>query len=187
MVADDGPARPRMRHAYRCAMAGRGQRRVRAWLAPAVVAAAALLTGAMHLAQQGTLSVQQCVSGAGLGRFGLGLALLRVDEACPDGTLAVGGGQRQVIGVVVVVAMPVLVAHLAGATLGLGALARLRRLHRLLRAIVAGLGARVRRPAAPPPLPAQVRVAVDIPVDPPTSRAVLGVPWWRGPPQVQFA
>src|SRR5665647_1655124 len=98
-----------MRLAYRCAMAGRGQRRVLAWLAPALVASVALLTGAMHLAQQGTLTVQQCVSGAGLGRVGLGLALLRVDEACPD-------GQRQVIGVVVVVAMPVLVAHLAGAT-----------------------------------------------------------------------
>lgn len=184
MVADDGPTRHRMRLAYRCAMAGRGQRRVWAWLAPALVAAAALLTGAMRLAEQGTLTVQQCVSGAGPGRFGLGLALLRVDEACPDGTLAVGGGQRQVIGVVVVVAMPVLVAHLAGATLGLGALARL---HRLLRAVVAVLGAMVRRHVAPPPLPAEVRAAVDVPVDPPTSRAVLGVPWWRGPPQVQFA
>ena len=183
-MADDGAARHRMRRAYRCAMVGRGQRRVLAWLAPALVAAVALLTGAIHLAQQGTLTVQQCVSGAGLGRIGLGLALLRVDEACPDGTLAVGGGQRQVIGVVVVVAMPVLVAQLAGATLGLGALARL---HRLLRAVVVGLGTRVRRPAAPPPLAAQVRVAVDIPVDLPTSRAVLGVPWWRGPPQVQFA
>src|SRR5665647_509350 len=186
VVADDGPARHRMRLAYRCAMAGRGQRRVWAWLAPAVVAAAALLSGAMGLAEQGTLTVQQCVSGAGLGRFGLGLALLRVDEACPDGTLAVGGGQRQVIGVVVVVAMPVLDANLAGATHGLAALARLHRLLRLLRAVVAGLGARSRRPAAPPPLPAQVRVAVDAPVDPPTSRAVLGVPWWRGPPPVSY-
>lgn len=183
-MADDGPAGHRMTRAYRCAMADRGQRRVWAWLAPAVAAAAALLAGAVHLAQQGTLTVQQCVSGAGLGRFGLGLALLRVDEACPDGTLAVGGGQRQVIGVVVVVAMPVLAAHLAGATLGLGALARL---HRLLRAVVAVLGAMVRRPVAPPPLPAEARAAVDVPVDPPTSRAVVGVPWWRGPPQVLFA
>jgi hypothetical protein len=110
--------------------------------------------------------------------------MLRVDEACPYGTLAIGGDRQQVLGVVVVVALPVLLGNLAGAALGIGVLARLRG---ILSALLALLGALRRRPSSPAPLPAVVRVRVDVPEDRPASRAVVGVPWWRGPPQVSFA
>lgn len=161
----------------------RRRQQVMAWLVPllAVVASAG---GALHLVERGTLTVQQCVPGSGLGRVGLGLAMLRVDEACPHGTLAVGGDQRQVFGIVVVVALPVLLANLAGATLGIGVLSRLQGALRGLLALLVSLR---RRPPSPAPLPAVGRVRVDVPVDRPASSAVVGVPWWRGPPQVSFA
>jgi len=147
-------------------------------------AALATVTVAALLVGRGALTVTQCVSGAGLGRLGLGLALLRVDEACPSGTLAVGGDQHQVMGVVVVVALPVLTANLLGATLGIGVL---RRLGGMVRVLVAALGAlrlRLPRPVSLPPAATQ---QVEIPVEVPTTRAVVGVPWWRGPPQVGCA
>jgi hypothetical protein len=154
-----------------------------AWLLPllAVVASAG---GALHLVERGALTVQQCVPGSGLGRVGLGLAMLRVDEACPHGTLAIGGDHRQVLGVVVVVALPVLLGNVAGAALGIGVLARLRG---ILSALLALLGALRRRPPVPALLPAVAAVQVDVPADRPASRVVVGVPWWRGPPQVSFA
>ena len=159
----------------------RRRQRVMAWLVP-LLAVAASAWGALHLVERGALTVQQCVPGSGLGRVGLGLAVLRVDEACPDGTLAMD--HRQAIGVVVVVALPALLANLAGATLGIGALSRLQG---ALRGLLALLGALRRRPPVPALQPAVARVRVDVPVDRPASRAVVGVPWWRGPPQVSFA
>lgn len=184
MVADDRTACDRLSAAYRCRMTGRGRRGVLAWLAPALVVAVAGIAGALHLAGRGALSVQQCVPGTGVGRLGLGLALLRVDEVCPRGTLAVGGDQRQVIGVVVVVALPVLAAHLAGATLGVGLLARL---HGLLRVLVAALGSLGLHLPTGAPLVSAVREQVDVAVEAPTSRVVVGVPQRRGPPRVSFA
>jgi hypothetical protein len=154
-----------------------------AWLLP-LLAVVASVGGALHLVERGALTVQQCVPGSGLGRVGLGLAMLRVDEACPYGTLAIGGDRQQVLGVVVVVALPVLLGNLAGAALGIGVLARLRG---ILSALLTLLGALRRRPSSPAPLPAVVRVRVDVPEDRPASRAVVGVPWWRGPPRVSFA
>lgn len=158
-------------------------RRVMTWLLPLLAVATATAGGALHLVERGALTVQQCVPGSGLGRVGLGLAVLRVDPACPDGTLAIGGDSR-VIGVVVIVALPVLLANLAGATLGVGVLARL---HGVLRALLGLVGALRRRLPVPASLPGVVQVRVDVPVERPSSRAVVGVPWWRGPPQLSFA
>ena len=46
--------------------------------------------------------------------MGLRLALLRSDLTCPSGTYAIGGDTGQVVGLVVVVALPLLLAHLVG-------------------------------------------------------------------------
>jgi hypothetical protein len=162
----------------------RGATRVIArWLAPVAVVALALAGAAVQLADRASISVLQCVPGTGLARFGVTLALLRQDDACPHGSLALGGDQRQVLGVVIMVALPVLVAHLMGAVVGIGVLARL---HRVLRAAFALLVPVLRVPATVP-TPEPFVLAVDVPVDPPTSRVVVGVPQRRGPPQVRFA
>ena len=104
------------------------------WLAAAPVAVLAALVlglGAV-LARNGAILVQQCVPAEGTaGWWGLRLAVLRTDTACPVGELALGGDGRQVMAVVVMVALPVLLGELAGLALTLGLMARL---HRLLRA-----------------------------------------------------
>lgn len=156
---------------------------MRLWLAVATVVAATVLSSVAYLVQQGAVTVHECVAGGDLGGFGLALALLRTDPSCPDGLLAVGGEPRHVIGVVVLVAIPVLFAHLVAAMAGVGVVTRL---HRMLRGLVALLRTVCRIPATPP-LRGVVRVVVDVAVETSMSRAVVGVPWWRGPPQVQFA
>lgn len=165
-----------------CAMS-RASARTGGLLLPLLVLLASLGTGAGLLARQGALLVHQCVSAGGFGRFGLSLALLRVDAACPNGTYGVGDGQR-VIGVVVAVALPVLLAHLAAASLGVGLTAHL---HRALRALVATL-VRVRRPLAEPvALPVVPALPAEAPVRRPRTADVAGGPWRRGPPEVRFA
>lgn len=90
------------------------------------------------LARNGSILVQQCVPAEGTaGWLGLRLALLRVDAVCPTGELAVGGEGRQVLSVVIMVAVPLLLGHLVGLALSLGLLARLGGLLRALGAIVA--------------------------------------------------
>ena len=96
-----------------------------------LVAASAVLTvlaaGVVALSRFGTVLVHQCVAAEGAaGALGLRLALLRQEAACPSGSLAVGGDSRQVIGVLVMVALPVLVAHLVAGAAALGLLARVR-------------------------------------------------------------
>lgn len=98
--------------------------------APALVAAVLTLVvaaaaGLGALGRHGALLVQQCVSDGTAGAIGLRLALVRGDSSCPGG-LALGGDGRQVIGVVVLVAVPVLLAHVVGALAGAGLLARAR-------------------------------------------------------------
>jgi len=153
------------------------------WLAPAAVVVVGLAGVAAQLTDRASVSVQQCVPGTGLARFGVTLALLHPDDACPNGALALGGDQRQVLGVVVMVALPVLLAHVMGAAVGIGALARL---HGLLRAALALLVPALRVPAAVPTWEPLV-LAVDVPVDRPASREVVGVLRRRGPPQPRFA
>ncbi len=151
---------------------------------PAALAVLALLgAGATVLLQQGALMVHECISAGALGRFGVSLTLLRDTAACPAGTYGVGEGQR-VIGVVVAIALPVLLAHLLGVGLGVGLASRLGRLVRSAVDVVRGLRP---RPAEPVALPVAVAVAVDVPVVAPRARAVPGGPWWRGPPAVGIA
>ncbi|WP_035063180.1 hypothetical protein, partial [Cellulomonas bogoriensis] len=100
------------------------------WL---VLAAAIAVVGALGvaLARSGAVLLHQCVSGEGLvGTLGVRLALLHADSACPTGTLALGVDGRQVAGIVVIVALPVLLAHVGALALGLGALGRLGALAR---------------------------------------------------------
>lgn len=151
---------------------------------PAALAVLALLgAGATVLLQQGALLVHECVTAGALGRFGVSLALLRESAACPAGSYGIGEGQR-VIGVVVAIALPVLLAHLVGAGLGVGLAARLNRLVRAAVDVVRGLRP---RPAEPVAVPVARVVPVDVPVVTPRARAVPGGPWWRGPPAAGIA
>jgi hypothetical protein len=141
----------------------------------------ALATGGLAaLVRLGSLAVHQCTADGAAGAIGLRLALLRHDPMCPSGTLAVGGDRQHVIGVLVLVALPVLLAHLAGAAAAVGVLARIRSGLRAVARVLAGLVARpepttavVRREAGPVPA-----LALAAPLDGPP----VGMPLRRGPP-----
>ena len=152
-------------------------------LAP-LVALLAVTSGVVALGRTGSLLVHHCVPGDGVdGWLGLRLALLRADSACPTESLAVGGDGRHVLGVAVVVALPVLLGHLAGVGLGLGALGALRALGRAALGAVALLGGLLGRlPGAVVPLVR--RVARTVPASGSTRGGAVaaGVPWRRGPP-----
>lgn len=99
------------------------------WAALAAVASAAVAVVAL-LGEHAAVLVHRCVAVDGLGAWlGVRLALLRAGE-CPEGSLAIGGDGQQLLTLVVGAAVPVLLAHLLGAALGLGLAARLRRLVR---------------------------------------------------------
>lgn len=154
--------------------------RVRSATAPAVFGALAVLgAGVAVLSRSSSVLVHQCVADGTAGAIGLRLALLRHDPACPS-ELAVGGDTRQVIGVVVLVAAPVLALHLAGLLAGLGLLARANAGLRAVAAVLAGLVARPEAAQVPGPsgaLPAPVAV-----LGGPRTAALLGAPLRRGPP-----
>jgi len=140
-----------------------------------LVAAALLVLG-----QRGALLVHQCVSDGGAGWLGLRLALLRREAGCPDGTLAVGPDTRQAIAVVVMVAVPVLLAHLLAAAAGLGVARHVGQVVRIALRLL-------RRPFRARPLP--VALVVRLLRRPAASRAVrapgpvdVAVPLRRGPP-----
>lgn len=181
-----GPSRSEIgAAAYRVRMASPRQRRPGLLLAPVAVALATLVAGAALLSRQGALTVQQCVPGDGAaGWLGLRLALLRADVVCPTGTLAVGGDSRQVMGVVVLVALPALLAHVAGVVLGLGLLARVRTLVRAAAAVLAAVLPRLPR--------GRVQVVRRAPAllvstwSRVAGRLGLEVPWRRGPPELLF-
>jgi hypothetical protein len=137
-----------------------------------------------QLGRLGGLVVHQCVADGGFGWLGLRLALLRADAICPNGSLAVGGDQRQVLAVVIGVAGPVLLGHLVAACVGVGGLAHLRRLARGVLAVLTGV-----RTSLPDDvlLPAGASVALGARYLRPTTRNAPLVPWWRGPPALQFA
>lgn len=157
--------------------------RAEGWLAPALTAVVALASGVGLVAQQATVLVHQCVSAGTVGRIGLTLALLRTDAACPAGTVGVDDGRR-VVGVVVAVALPVLLAHVAAALVGVGAVAWL---HRALRGVLAAVRV-LPRGAAEPALPVVApRLPVEVPVHLPGARLLAGARWRRGPPQVGLA
>lgn len=156
-------------------------RTVPAPLVAASAVLAVLAAGVVALSRFGTVLVHQCVAAEGtVGALGLRLALLRQDAACPSGSLAVGGDSRQVIGVLVLVALPVLVAHLVAAAAALGLLARVRSGVRTAVRALTGLVLRpepVRPVPARPSRPVLARLVV-VPADGPT----LGSPLRRGPP-----
>jgi hypothetical protein len=153
-----------------------------------VLAALCVLSGGLGLlARHGAVTVQQCVAGDGAaGWLGLRLALLRADAACPSGTLAVGGSGGRVMGVVVLVTLPVLVAHLAGLGVGLGALGRLRRALEAARSVLAWVVPHL--PASVVPVPSGDDVPPSV-----AARTVvvlqhtLEAPWRRGPPALRIA
>lgn len=152
----------------------------RPWLllAPALAGVGA---AAWLLAHLGGLLVHRCVDVGAAGWVGLRLALLRSDLTCPSGTLAVGGETGQVVGVVVMVALPLLLAHVLGASIGVGAFAQVRRAVTTALAVVVRRVRRVLAPAAP-----VVGRAVTRPVGTPTwsvvTAAVVGTVRRRGPP-----
>lgn len=162
-------------------MVGRGQRAVATWLAPVVTAVVATVALLAQLGDRAAVTVQQCVSGGGFAHLGVGLALLHSDPTCPDGA-ALGPDRGQVVGIVVMIALPVLVAHLVGLAAGVGLTARL---HRLMRAVLAMIVPSLR---AAGPLPsAPVARPVEAAVPALTTAEVVGGPLRRGPPRVRFA
>ncbi|WP_225755142.1 hypothetical protein [Actinotalea sp. Marseille-Q4924] len=131
----------------------RGTAGVRRAPARLVVAWLALLAGVATLAAQAPVLVHRCLPADGLtGALGIRLALLRPDVDCPSGTLAVGAEPGQAMGLLVLVTVPVVVAHalslLAAACVVAGA-------GLLLRAVGALSGAVV------PTVPGVPRVVVD--------------------------
>lgn len=160
--------------------------RVLSWrlLVPAVAAlCAAGITS--QLTRLGGLVVHQCVPDAGFGWLGMRLALLRVDTVCPNGSLAVGGDQRQVLEVVIAVAVPALVGHLVVGCLGIGVVARLRRLVGVAMEVLAGVRATLPDDVVVR-VPSGVRVAIASLYRPPVVHDAPLVPWWRGPPAPQL-
>lgn len=131
------------------------------------------------------LVVHQCVPDAGLGWLGMRLALLRVDAVCPNGSLAVGGDQGQVLAVVFAVALPALVGHLLVGCLGIGLIAHLRRLVAVAIEVLAGVRANLPDDVVVR-IPSGVRVAIAALYRPPVVRDAPLVPWWRGPPAPQL-
>jgi hypothetical protein len=114
---------------------------VRRLPARVLVAWVALAAGVVTLAAHAPVLVHRCLPSDGLtGSLGVRLALLRPDADCPSGTLALGGEPGQVMGLLVLVAVPVVVAHVlallatacvvAGAGLLVRAVGRLGRLVR---------------------------------------------------------
>ena len=149
-------------------------------------ALAALLTLALVVRQHAAVIIHQCLPGDGAaGWLGVRLALLRADAACPEGALALGADGRDVVGVTVMVALPVLLVHLAGAGLGLGLLRRFALAVRDAVDVMARSWLRVptRTAAVPSAWPTLVASAPHLP-----PRDVVGrAPWRRGPPAPVFA
>ncbi len=163
-------------------MLGGGQRAVATWLAPVALVVVTTVALLAQLGERASVSVQQCVTGGGFARLGVGIALLHTDSTCPDG-VAMGPANQQVIGIVVMIALPVLLAHLVGLAAGVGIAARL---HRMVRAVLAMILPSL-RVAAPLPSTPQPARPVEAVLRRPTTAAVVGGPLRRGPPRVRFA
>ena len=154
-------------------------------LATLGVPATLLVAGVLTLVRHGTVLVHQCVPvNAVNGWLGIQFALLRPDSECPSGALALGGDARQAVGVMVVVALPVLTAHLVGAGGLLG-------LAGVLRHVIAVAVALLRHIAPTLPVPREVMVSwraepVASAHHAPLDRLVASCLWRRGPP-VSFA
>lgn len=136
-----------------------------------------------ELSQRGLALTSGCLSDRlGLGWWGTHLAMVRTSADCPEGTFALGAEPGVAAAVVVSVAIPALLAHVAAAVLSAGALGAVRGALLAVGRLVARVALRLPRPA---PLP-------DAVTRPATLRAVLDhvghplrlalVPVRRGPP-----
>ncbi|MGW6130059.1 hypothetical protein ACWFNE_08550 [Cellulomonas sp. NPDC055163] len=149
-----------------------------------VLTAAGLLAVALGvLVLQGRLLLHPCVSADGpLGQLGVRLALLSSANDCPEGTLAVSDAATHGAILVLSVAAPVLVAHVAAAAFGAGLTALVVRAAssagELLRVVLVRLPARSH--VAPAPLRRLVVVG-EPDVRPPGTRGLRLHPH-RGPP-----
>ncbi|WP_127126515.1 hypothetical protein [Georgenia sp. SYP-B2076] len=156
------------------------------WRRPAALAAvtapaalAVLVLAPMLLALlSGLATIHACVPAPGAwAQAGLRLAVLRPDEACPDGTLAVGAA-GQAITLVVAVAVPVMLAQLV--LLG-GTAALVGAAHAVIAAAARHLVARI-APGAPVSLTPQPRLGVADARPAPARRIQDQRPHRRGPP-----
>ncbi|MGV8977925.1 MAG: hypothetical protein ACOH17_07760 [Cellulomonas sp.] len=153
------------------------------WHAGLVAASAAAIAVLSALALPGRFALHQCVSAGGeLGALGLRLALLRNAADCPDGTVAFTPLARGGVVVLLSVAVPVLLFHLAVGAGGLGIGAVLVRALRSAAAVLAAVLPRVPRSAVVVVgrvprfvVPFEVRAAR-------TIAAVLAAHPHRGPP-----
>lgn len=147
----------------------------------ALAAWLALAAGVVALAAHAPVLVHRCLPADGLtGGLGVRLALLRADADCPSGTLALGGEPERVMSLLVVVAVPVVLAHalslLAAACVVAGARLLVRAVGRVAGVVLPVL------PRAPRGAVERPRTVVAVAVGD-VVRAVLdaGVPR-RGPP-----
>lgn len=173
-----------LRSAYRDRMTRESRRPWWLLLATFGAPVALLAAAATALVREGAVLVHQCVTGDGAaGWLGLRLALLRMDGDCPSGTLAVGGDSRQVMGVVAIVALPVLLTHLAGLGVGLGLVALLRRLLSGAVAVLRAVAPRL--PVARPMVVAPRRAPITVTCQAMVDRLVTSSLHRRGPPALQ--
>jgi hypothetical protein len=152
----------------------------RAGLAVASITGLAVL-GALAL--PGRIALHQCVNAGGaLGPLGLRLALLRTAADCPDGTFAFTPLARGGVVVLLSVALPVLLFHLALGAGGLGLSAVLVRAVRSAAGVLAAVLPRV--PHATVAVVGRVpRLVAPAEVRPlRTIAAVLAAHPHRGPP-----
>jgi hypothetical protein len=149
----------------------------------AALAAGIVLLGAVAL--PGRIALHQCMSsGGGLGSVGLRLALLRTAADCPDGTVAVTPLAHGGVVVLLSIALPLLLAHVA---LGAGGVGLTTVLVRALRSAARVLaGALLRVPHAPGAVVVRVtRLPASTRVDGRWTLAdVLAAHPHRGPPSL---
>ncbi len=142
---------------------------------------AALVAVVAVLGAAGALLVHPCLPGDGLvGAVGLRLAVLGPDAECPVGTLGFAADGSQAARLVVLVALPVLVAHLAAALAGLSVLVAARALWRGVRSAVRVLARRL--PVAAGVVSRVVRTLPAVPAGTPVVRPAVAVVRRRGPP-----
>lgn len=135
------------------------------------------------LSQRGLALTSGCLSDRlGLGWWGTHLAMVRTSAECPEGTFALGAEPGVAAAVVVSVAIPALLAHLAAAVIGAGTLGAVRGALLSVGRLLARVTLRLPRPATLPDAAARHAVlrAVLDQVGHPLRLAL--VPVRRGPP-----
>jgi hypothetical protein len=180
-----GALRLRARSGHRRALVDAVTRRRR--VGSAVVVPLALLVGLpVALAGLGGgVRVQPCVPGDGVtGWLGVHLALVQPTASCPAGELALGGAPDRMLAVMITLAVPVLLAHLAAIGTSAGAIAVIRAIARTVRHLVG----RTRVPGAPARVAVRARaprIGAGAMLSP--SRGLLRALPRRGPPAVAIA